>query len=171
MILGSIIIILLGMVFLFFRSSAEFGSESITVLIIAILMLAGGLFGLSAKIFSTDRVKRISKGETTITPKQFLKLRKEKEMPVFKGVYVLHNKTRNKYYVGQGINVMARINQHFSGKGNGDVYADWKYGDRFRIKIIPLKGSRRKSLDELERVTINKYNAFSQGYNKTRGNN
>ena len=85
-------------------------------------------------------------------------------------MYILLNKTKNMYYVGQAIKIYDRVNQHFTGHGNGDVYADWKYGDEFTIKLIPLKRSGFKTLNELERNTISAYNAFSKGYNKTRGN-
>lgn len=88
----------------------------------------------------------------------------------FAGVYILYNKSKNMYYVGQGKQVLNRVNSHFTGKGNGDVYADYKYGDEFTIKMIALDGSGFDSLNELERNTISYYNAFSNGYNKTRGN-
>ncbi|MCF0228373.1 MAG: GIY-YIG nuclease family protein [Parasporobacterium sp.] len=170
MIIGSITIILLGIVFMIIKPSGDWQDTGMALFVIAVLMLLSGIAGISVTILSKDRVKRLTKGETSITPEAFLKLRKKYEIPVFKGVYILHNRTQNKYYVGQGINVAARINQHFSGKGNGDVYADWKYGNRFRIRIIPLKGSRYRTLDELEKHAISKYDAFSKGYNKTRGN-
>ena len=67
-------------------------------------------------------------------------------------------------------NIFDRVNAHFTGKGNGDVYADYKYGDEFTIKMISLEKSGYRSLNELERHTIMTYNAFSKGYNKTRGN-
>ena len=35
--------------------------------------------------------------------------------------------------MGQGKAVLDRVNHHFSGRGNGDVYADYKYGDFFTI--------------------------------------
>lgn len=88
----------------------------------------------------------------------------------FPGVYILYNKSKNMYYVGQGKQVLNRVNSHFTGKGNGDVYADYKYGDEFTIKMIALDGSGFQTLNELERNTILHYNAFSNGYNKTRGN-
>jgi hypothetical protein len=115
-----------------------------------------------------------------MTPEEFLKMRKTsfggRGRPSFAltqnfaGVYILHNKTKNMYYVGQGQQVLNRVNAHFTGKGNGDVYADYKYGDSFKIKMISLDNSGFTSLNELERATIKTYNAYSQGYNKTRGN-
>lgn len=45
------------------------------------------------------------------------------------------------YYVGQGKSVFQRVNNHFTSHGNGDVYADYKYGDEFTIKMIALENS------------------------------
>ena len=60
--------------------------------------------------------------------------------------------------------------QPFNREGNGDVYADYKYGDEFSIRIIPFQGSGYDSINALEKDTISTYNAFAKGYNKTRGN-
>ena len=86
------------------------------------------------------------------------------------GVYVLRNKTNDKCYVGQSSKVIDRAAAHLTGQGNGDVYADFKYGAEFEVALIPLNGSGYNSLDELERETIKAYNAFDTGYNRTRGN-
>lgn len=88
----------------------------------------------------------------------------------FTGVYILHNVDKDKYYVGQSIRVLSRITQHLTGHGNGDVYADFKYGDCFTVSTIPMQGSGYQSLNDLERDTISAYNAKEQGYNMTRGN-
>ena len=74
------------------------------------------------------------------------------------------------YYVGQAQKILDRVNNHFTGRGNGDVYADYKYGDRFTIKMISLENSGYSNLNDLERDTIRKYKSVSMGYNKTRGN-
>lgn len=86
------------------------------------------------------------------------------------GVYILYNRNKNIYYVGQGSNVINRINMHFVGHGNGDIYADYVNKDIFDIKFIFLDESGYSSLDELERMYIRAYNAKEIGYNKTRGN-
>lgn len=125
------------------------------------------------------RIKSLSDSSVEITPEDFLKLKSQwagkgrRQIMTgvdYPGVYVLYNNTKRMHYVGQGKKVMARIAQHFTGHGNADVYADWKYGDRFTIKIIKLQGSGFRSLNSLERSTIASYKAFSKGYNKTRGN-
>lgn len=125
-----------------------------------------------------EQINDLSSSATEVTPEEFFKLRKASadgrrlistDMD-FAGVYILYNQTKNKYYVGQGQSVFKRVNSHFIGHGNGDVYADYKYGDDFTIKMIRLDQSGFQTLNELERNTIMTYNAFSKGYNKTRGN-
>lgn len=123
------------------------------------------------------RLKRMSKGKLELTPQEFFKMRNKRvsykyvsSSYQFPGVYILYNRRKKKYYVGQAENVLDRINQHFTGHGNGDVYADYKYGDKFTIKTIPLKGSGYLTLDALEKDTIEAYDAFEHGYNRNRGN-
>ena len=86
------------------------------------------------------------------------------------GTYVLYNQQDNKYYVGQAASLKRRLHQHFTGKGNGDVYVDYRLGKPFTIYIFPLDDSQFKTLNEQERHYIAKYRAFETGYNKTHGN-
>ena len=65
---------------------------------------------------------------------------------------------------------MSRVNNHFTGKRNGDVYADYKYEDEFKVNFIDLRNSGYSNLDTLEAFAIKKYNVYDNGYNKTRGN-
>jgi hypothetical protein len=87
-----------------------------------------------------------------------------------KGVYILHNRSKHKYYVGQAHKLLSRVNGHLTGKGNGNVYADFAYGDRFYVRFVRLKGASFKNLNDMERYFINKYHAQEDGYNKTIGN-
>lgn len=126
------------------------------------------------------QIDALANNALEMTPEEFMKMRKTsfggRGSPSyalsknFAGVYILFNKSKNMYYVGQGKQVLNRVNAHFTGKGNGDVYADYKYGDSFTIKMISLENSGYDSLNELERHTIARYDACSKGYNKTRGN-
>lgn len=88
----------------------------------------------------------------------------------FAGVYILHNESKDKYYIGQSKTVLNRVNNHFTGKGNGDVYVDYRNGDQFKIQLIPLENSGFDDLNSLERHFIKRYNAYGRGYNRTRGN-
>lgn len=108
-------------------------------------------------------------GFNEMTVREFFELRQSKPEE-FTGVYILHNTTDDMYYVGQATKIIFRVNQHFTGKGNGDVYADWKYGSDFTIKLISLAESGYKSLDKLEKDMIEKFDANITGYNKTCGN-
>lgn len=104
-----------------------------------------------------------------ISPEQFLDLKRNITDDLV-GVYIICNVTQKKYYVGQAKRLYFRVWQHFTGHGNGDVYADYKYGDRFVIRFISLYESGYSDLDRLERDMIQYYNAFTTGYNKTVGN-
>ena len=104
-----------------------------------------------------------------ITPLDFFDLKKTMNGDTV-GVYVIYNITKNKYYVGQAKRLYFRVNQHFTGHGNGDVYADYKYGDSFSITLHSLKDSGYYDLDKFEKDMIERYNAFADGYNKTIGN-
>lgn len=88
----------------------------------------------------------------------------------FSGVYVLLNKTKGINYVGQSRDVYGRVKQHTTGYGNGNVYADMKYGDIFAVKLLPLKNSGFDSLNELEKYAIDAFDAYKYGYNRTSGN-
>lgn len=125
-------------------------------------------------------IRRLTEQQVKMTPDEFFTMRQSvmktypdpKNRPPFNisGIYVLHNTTKNKYYVGQGKKVIDRVNQHFNGKGNGDIYVDYRNGDRWTIQIIDLKSSPYNNLNELERNAIETYDAYERGYNKTRGN-
>lgn len=88
----------------------------------------------------------------------------------FTGIYVIKNIDKNMYYVGQSTKVLSRTAIHFLGRGNGDVYADYKFGDHFTISCYSLTRSGYESLDELEKVFIKKYDSCRNGYNRTQGN-
>lgn len=127
------------------------------------------------------KIKSLAANTLEISPEEFFEMRRQwlegkRHSPKaqalnFGGVYILYNRTKNKYYVGQGRKILNRVNSHFTGKGNGDVYADYKYGDEFTIKMISLENSGCSGLNELERLMIDEYDAYASGYNKTKGNN
>ncbi len=113
-------------------------------------------------------IKRKPIAPNTYNPATFLK-----GIPPFAdcaGTYVLHNKSDDMHYVGQAHSLHGRIKQHFTGKGNGDVYFDYRIGKAFVIYIYPLTDSGFANLNDQERYYIAKYDAYNRGYNKTRGN-
>lgn len=90
----------------------------------------------------------------------------------FEGIYVLHNITKDKHYVGQSVNVIKRVGMHFGGKksGNAQVYQDFKKGHEWNIKLIDMKTTNYNNLNDLEKYAIKLYKGYDKGYNKTRGN-
>lgn len=87
-----------------------------------------------------------------------------------KGVYIFTNKTNNRKYVGQSVNILNRVSTHLKGRGNEDVHFDMQLGQRFTIEFIKLEGSNSRSLNALEKHYITKHNSYRGGYNKTSGN-
>lgn len=70
------------------------------------------------------------------------------------GIFIVHNATKDLYYVGQSAKAIDRAAIQFLGRGNCDVYADYKYGDSFNVRIVPLSESVYESLNELKRAAI-----------------
>ena len=122
-----------------------------------------------AKRKRCERMDALTHAGSDVTPAEFLKS-KLYEDEDFTGIYVLYNASKDKYYVGQSVHVLKRVRQHFTGHGNGDVYADWKYGDSFTIRVCKLVDSGYANLNDLERDAIQAYDAYDKGYNRTGGN-
>lgn len=102
---------------------------------------------------------------------EFLEEQKTKFLSDFTGIYIIHNITKNKYYVGQGINVNRRMIEHFSkSKSKNGIYADFINGDSFEYKQIKLSKSGYDSLQKLEKDYIEKYRGIEEGYNSIPGN-
>lgn len=92
------------------------------------------------------------------------------------GVYVIHNKEKDKYYVGQSKDVMKRIKQHFNGTiPKNTIFAEDYYTSQMenRDDIFELKITRcetKDELDSLEKKLIYEYDSWNSGYNGTSGN-
>lgn len=123
---------------------------------------------LGLKIYRSNRCKKVLSGGIHFYPYQIDNIKKS--IPDFVGVYILHNRLNNKYYVGQSVHVLKRITQHFSGNGCEDVYKDYTRGMPFEIQCVALANSGYNNLNRLERDYIAYYNAYYNGYNKTKGN-
>lgn len=91
------------------------------------------------------------------------------------GCYIIRNKEKDKYYVGQSKDVIKRLKQHFKGTiPNNIIFAEDYYSssmdksDLFEVKILPC--ATKDDLDRTEKQLIEKYDAFNSGYNGTNGN-
>ena len=83
------------------------------------------------------------------------------EEPVTDGCYLGYDDI----YIGQSVNITKRVHQHFSGKGNGDVYADIKYGKSVYVLLIPCE---REEMNDLEKALISEFES-TDSYNATAG--
>ena len=116
------------------------------------------------------KLHRIALHAETWTVDEFLEWKRCNFRVDCPGCYILYNKKRRIYYVGQSIHIGSRVFAHFTGHGNGHVFADYQKGHEFRIKLIPLAKSGYRALNPMEKELIRYYHAFTHGYNKTRGN-
>lgn len=150
--------------------SDPFDWMGVVCLILGLAEIAFGIHLIKADRRKFVRVRGLLKGEGA-SPREFLSARDALlRNGDFTGIYVIHNTTKDMHYVGQSVRVVGRVTQHFTGHGNGDVYADYKYGDDFTINVVSLYESGYESLDALERDAIRAYAAYDCGYNRTRGN-
>ena len=140
---------------------------SIGVPIVLIILIA---FYISKKNYEKfmERLNTVTSGTEELSAEEFLQLGTARGFDPT-GVYVIHNQTQDKYYVGQSKNVIARVRAHLSGRGNGDLYADYKYGDQFGVMIIRLIDSEYDNLDRLEHDMIIYFDAYNNGYNRNHG--
>ena len=140
------------------------------IVVTVIWMIAEVFFAHRAKIQNHNRMETLKSKSSDVTPEEFLSKRMwftdKGDKVDFTGVFVLHNLTKDKFFVGHSIHVLERVRQYFTGQGNGDVYADWKMGDKFIISTLSLVDSGHKDLNELEQKIIEAYDARERGYNK-----
>lgn len=126
-------------------------------------------YGLFVENRIPDSLCRLLEASSEVTPAEFFQA-KDRQTGDVVGAYVIHNKTKDMYYVGQAKRLFFRVNQHFTGHGNGDVFSDYKLGDEFSIRFIKLTDSGYSDIDCLEKDLISKYDAYNSGYNKNSGN-
>lgn len=74
-------------------------------------------------------------------------------------------KNYDEIYIGQSINVYRRVRNHLTGHGNGDVYADLKYGKFVYVRFVFCS---KAHLNRIEKDLISRFNA-TKSYNRTGG--
>lgn len=94
------------------------------------------------------------------------------------GIYYIKNKTNNKIYIGQSVDVFGRMCHHKSDLKNNRhknsyLQNSWnKYGEH-NFEFIFLEECKIDDLDKLEKQYIQKYNSTDRqyGYNRESGGN
>ena len=103
--------------------------------------------------------------------------------PKLAGIYIIKNNINGKCYVGQSVKLRSRIKDHLRNMQNHKldlpIYrAIWKYGwHNFTLDILEsfipdpdiTNGELIKKLDQLEIKYIEEYEAYTKGYNCTKG--
>ncbi len=125
------------------------------------------------KVADIQPLENIMKTDSKFIP---LKLFSGFEYEKVIGCYVIHNKEKDKYYVGQSKDVMKRIKQHFKGTiPNNPIFAEDYYTSQienkenlFELKVI--KCETKDELDRTEKKLIYEYDSWNNGYNGTSGN-
>jgi len=87
------------------------------------------------------------------------------------GTYVLYNKSKNKYYVGQAKETYKRIRDHFKVE---QIALDKMAGDEIVVKILsPTHAAELYNdyrIDHIEKSAIEVFDGNTTGYNRTTGN-
>lgn len=156
--------LVLAIVSLFYAlpSSANiYGSLSFTFLLIGLFFFVNGLLLVITASKQQEKLLRLRQSllednpQIVASAEEFMAQRKAlTQKGEITGIFIVHNATKDLYYVGQSAKAINRAAIQFLGRGNCDVYADYKYGDSFNVRIIPLLGSSYESLNELKRAAI-----------------
>ncbi|NBI06584.1 excinuclease ABC subunit C [Senegalia massiliensis] len=137
-----------------------------------------------------QELDKLRKEMLKTTPKDLLELkdksvRESRKIKNFEGIYIIHNRIKDIYYVGQSKRVLDRAYMHFivnpeaiEGRYNltveynfPEIYFDYNAGNEFIISLIPLIETSFSSLNELEGCAIIAYNSLApNGYNRVSGN-
>ncbi len=84
------------------------------------------------------------------------------------GIYVLYNRSKNKYYVGQAKALISRIKKHFDVES---IAKDFLQGDSIDVKVLTATElGNDYRMDHIEKMGIEIFDANNSGYNKTAGN-
>lgn len=156
--------LVLAIVSLFYAlpSSANiYGSLSFTFLLIGLFFFVNGLLLVITASKQQEKLLRLRQSllednpQIVASAEEFMAQRKAlTQKGEITGIFIVHNATKDLYYVGQSAKAIDRAAIQFLGRGNCDVYADYKYGDSFNVRIIPLLGSSYESLNELKCAAI-----------------
>lgn len=156
----------------------ELESDSATIaandIVIKTLRSELARFTKESQVYQSE-MDNLNNYSREMSPEELLEIRaevmkKDSGLHDFTGIYVLENKTVDKFYVGQSISLFKRCGAHFTGDGNKDIYEDYSNGEIWSVRLIALADSGFKSINALEKHFIEYYHSTYNGYNKTIGN-
>ena len=143
-------------------SSANiYGSLSLTFLLFGLFFFVDGLLLVITASKQQEKLLGLHQSlleddpQIAASAEEFMSQRKAlTQQGEITGIFIVHNASKDLYYVGHSTKAIDRAAIQFLGRGNCDVYADYKYGDSFSVRIIPLLGSGYESLNEFKRAAI-----------------
>lgn len=85
----------------------------------------------------------------------------------FRGLYILHNKTQDRYFVGTDARVIEGVVWHIHGDGYREVYQDIKAGDDWTVRFVRLDETEYSDIKSLWMTALGAFNATNEkhGYN------
>ena len=133
--------------------------------ILFIVIVVAGV-GISAYEFVKMKKKLggLVAGQLELTPEEFMNFQKRETFNPQKsrrvanyecaGVYILHNTTKDEYYIMKANRVFASLVAFFSAQIPCEALDEYIAGDKFMIGIRSLEGSGCTNLDDLYNKTL-----------------
>ena len=124
--------------------------------------------GVGISIYETIKIRKrlggLVDGQLWLSPEEFMNFQKRETFNPQKsrrvasyecaGVYILHNTTKDEYYIMQSNRVFASLVAFFSAQIPCDALNEYIAGDKFMIAIRRLSISGCSNLDDLYKKTL-----------------
>ena len=124
--------------------------------------------GVGISVYESIKMKKglggLVSGEIELSPEEFMNFQKRETFNPQKsrrvaayecaGVYILHNTTKDEYYIMKANRIFASLVAFFSAQIPCDALNEYIAGDKFMIGIRRLEGSGCSSLDDLYNKTL-----------------
>ena len=152
-----LVLVIVSLISALSSSANIYGSLSFLFLLFGLFFFVDGLLLVITASKQQEKLLGLLEDDPQIvaSAEEFMAQRKSlTQQGEITGIFIVHNATKDLYYVGQSAKAIDRAAIQFLGRGNCDVYADYKYGDSFSVRIIPLSESGYESLNELKRTAI-----------------
>ncbi len=141
------------------------GDEIMSSYLLFIVIIVAGV-GIS--VYESIKIKNklggLVSGQLELTPEEFMNFQKRETFNPQKsrrvaryecaGVYILHNTTKDEYYIMKSNRIFASLVAFFSAQIPCDALNEYIAGDKFMIGIRPLEGSGCSNLDDLYNKTL-----------------
>lgn len=158
---AGLVLAIVGLFSALSSSANIFGSLSFPFLLFGLFFFVAGLLLVITASKQQEKLLGIRQSlleddpQIVASAEEFMAQRKAlTQQGEITGIFIVHNATKDLYYVGQSAKAIDRAAIQFLGRGNCNVYSDYKYGDSFSVRMVPLSESGYESLNELKRTAI-----------------